>query len=87
MFHGSELGAVTAQACAVGGIAFSQACRLGGGECAFPAAYAAGWTEIAAPQLRGESTCLTDRKHGFIDVGNRRLRMGSYRCPVALNLC
>lgn len=37
-----------------------------------PAAYAAGCTKIAAPQLRGESTCRTDRKHGFIDVGNRR---------------
>ena len=42
------------------------------GELAFPAAYAAGWREIAAPQLCGDDACGMDGKDGFMDVGNRR---------------
>lgn len=42
------------------------------GELAFPAAYAAGWTEIAVPQLWGDDAWGMDGKHGFIDVGNGR---------------
>ena len=128
MFHGSELGAERAQACALGGIAFSQARRLERGEnwlflqltqqvgqksllrssvemahvgfrdgvgrrlklarwaaslspklaawreggTGLPAAYAAGWTEIAVPQLWGDDAWGMDGKHGFIDVGNGR---------------
>lgn len=73
MFHGSELEVVASQACALGGIAFSQARRLESGvNCFFPAAYAAGWTEIAAPQLCGDGACGMDGKDGVIDVWNGR---------------
>lgn len=41
------------------------------GELAFPAAYAAGCIEIAAPQLCGESIWRTERKLGFIAVEKR----------------
>ena len=59
-------------ACALGGIAFSQARRLERGGTVLPAAYAAGCTKIAAPQLWRDDACGMDGKHGFIDVGNGR---------------
>ena len=72
MFHGSELGGRRSKLARWVAALSPKLAAWGEGGGAFPAAHAAGCIEIAAPQLRGESTCRPDRRHGFIDVGNRR---------------